>query len=320
MQNSPLHPSVQGTLRLLAEGRVGPPQVSGDGKTVVWDQLVDGNMEILRWRDGKVDQLTHNTLADVHPVVSDDGNTVAWTRRDKNGNFDVVANIEGTERVISAGPGNEYSVAISGDGKTIVWDDDHNGDWGGWDIRAWRDGRVETVTDSPGNQEFPEVNDDGSCIFWRDDTAEDGSNIWMRDRSGTIKPVVTGQAYQGPFAVTDDGSKVIFTDIGEDAEGLYIQDGLRVRPVADLDKVSESGPAVNADGSVVAWTNFDFRNGAPADTQIFLKDGEQSVQITTGADGLNARPSISDDGRTVTWFWIDNEDTGHCKIYLLERE
>lgn len=320
VSGNPLHPSVKGKLTLLAEGRVGPPVVSGDGTTVVWDAVVDGNGEIFRWRDGKTERLTHNALGDAKPVVSDDGDTVAWTRRNADGNYDVVASIKGEEKVVSAGPGNEYSVAISGDGRTIVWDDDHDGSWSRWDIRMGRDGRVQPVTELPGNQEFPQVNDDGSRIFWRDDTGNGGSDIWMRDAAGTIKPVVTADSYQGPYAVTDDGKKIFFTDIGKDEEGLYLQDGTRVRPVADLAQVSETQPAASADGTVVAWTSFDFRKGTPADTQIFLKDGDRSIQVTTSRDGLNAEPSLSDDGRVLTWFWIDANDTQHCRIYRLDRD
>lgn len=304
---------------MIAEGTCGAPALSGDGRTVVFNQLVGGDLEIFRWQDGKTDQLTDNDVPDMHPSVSDDGRVVAWTRKPAPGaTWDVVQWRDGVESVVADGPGNELSPEVSGDGSTIAFDDDHDGRWSNWDVRAWRNGRLEDVTTRPGDQEFPVVNRDGSRIFWRDFT-KDQPDIWMRDQRGVNKPIVGTDTHQGPFAVTADGETIVWSDTRDGETDLLRRDRATVTPVANLREVDESTPSISADGRTIAYQSMDFRKGSPADAQIFLNEDGQKLQVTMSSDGLNVLPSLSDDGKVLTWLWIDSEDTDHRRIYRLER-
>jgi len=106
-----VNPRIQGRVTMLAEGIVGSPRVSGNGRVVVWDEFVDSNMEIMRYENGRVERLTRDPRPDMLPDLSADGRVVAWTRfsaadtHDPNGTWDVYQWRDGVESPVATGDG-----------------------------------------------------------------------------------------------------------------------------------------------------------------------------------------------------------------------
>lgn len=324
-----IHPGLSGRLTKVAEGNLGSARISGDGSTVVWNEVVDGQLEVMRWHDGRTECLSKDVRSDMHPDVSYDGRSVVWTRYSNEdphgaGSWDVVMWKDGAVTQLSQDPrGNELSPRISRDGQVVVWDNDQTGHFGPCRIEKWKDGEIEQVTEgNPGSsQEFPFLSGDGSRIFWREYGAGN-SDIWMRDQNGVTKPVVCTDSQQVTPQISPDGCKLLWTDDAMGDEDVYLTDldnGNHHVCVAGERKVDETWANMSADGRTVAWTNFDRTHQQASSVNVFLKKDDQVQQVTVEDGGLNSHPSLSDDGSRLLWQWQDSEDTHHSCLYVLER-
>ncbi|MEW6283709.1 MAG: hypothetical protein AB1758_34175 [Candidatus Eremiobacterota bacterium] len=328
---SVVQPGLQGRLVKVAEGNIGSPRISGDGSTVVWNQMVDGQLEVMRWKNGQVECLSKDPRPDMHADVSDDGDTVVWTRHSnenptQGGSWDVVMWKNGELRTIAADPvANEFTCRISRDGNTVVYDSDTNGKWGFWHIEKWRDGQTERVTEGfPGtSQEFPFVSGDGQRVFWRE-YAKGDSDIWMRDQNKVIKPVVATDSEQVTPQISPDGCKLVWSDdrLGDsDVLMTDLDHGNQVRVVSGERKADETWATMSADGSVVAWTHFDRSDEEQTRVNIYVRRGDEDpTQVTVEDGGLNSWPQVSDDGTRLAWQWQDRENWRNSVLYLLEMD
>lgn len=317
MSSLPINPSVRGRLTMIAEGQVNAPRISSDGSTVVWSEFRDGDLEIMRARDGKVEALTDNDLPDMLPDLSADGSTVVWTRETERDNWDIVKWQGGRETVVADGKGNELFCAVSDDGSTVVWDDDVKGKWGPARIRMQREGVTSTVAEGGGSHEFPLVSADGGRIVWRK-FGTGGSDLWMRDEAGTVKPLVESEGDEVRPALTPDG-RILTYGLNDDVY-LWNMQGGHPQVVAGEPEVEEIWPDLSADGRTVAWSSIDRREGGAPGIQVFLRDQAGPVALTQDTGGLNSAPQLSADGRTVVWVWQDAEDTSNRRIYRFDRD
>lgn len=325
-----VYPGLTGRLVKVAEGNVSSARISGDGSTVVWNEMVDGQLEVMRWQNGRTDCLSKDARADMHPDVSDDGRTVVWSRFSNEnptgeGSWDVMMWKDGVTTQLSQDPrANELSPRISRDGQVVVWDNDQTGKYGPCRIEKWKDGEIEQVTEgNPGSsQAFPILNQDGSRIFWREYGAGN-PDIWMRDQNGVIKPVVCTDSDQVTPHISPDGSKLLWTDNAKGDDDIYLTDldnGNQWVVVAGERKVDETWASMSGDGRTVAWTNFNRQNQDLTSVNVFLKQDGQTQQVTVADGGTNAHPKLSDDGDRLLWQWQDGEDIRHSCLYVLERE
>jgi Tol biopolymer transport system component len=319
-----IQPRIQGRLTMVSEGEVGRPRISADGKTVVWGQVVDGQEEIFKFHDGKVEQVTHDDRVDLDPVVSQDGSVIAWSRfstvdpRDPSGHFDIYENRNGEEHAICTDPGNQTSPAVSRDGRVIAFDDDGDGRMIHWNIKRWENGVTDSVTEGKHVNEFPLVTGDGKTVLWRNsDTGR--QRVFKRDESGTISPAVVTHGDASTPAVSPDGRLLLYTDNSHGDDDLMLQKDGETTLVAGQRRVDETWAHMSADGQQVVWTNFDRRHSDAADTQIMLKDGDEVSQLTWEDGGLHTFPDISDDGRAITYMWVDPTGLKPSRIYMLER-
>jgi len=317
---------IHGKRTLLADGPVGTPRVSGDGKTVVWNQMVDDNLEIMRYRDGKIEQLTHNALPDMHAVPNDDGSVIVWdrcTRNDNNdpdGRWDAVRWENGVETVLTDSQANSTDTTVSGDGKVIAWSNDIDGKQGNWKIQTLVGDKIVDLTPNEETNAGPVLNQDGSRMFWRS-YREGGSDIAMRDQDGVIKPVTDSEEDEVRPAITADGKTLVYSVTSEEGDDDLVR--LTVEPrsltsVSEEKDVDECWPSLSADGKTVAWTNFD-RRGKETDVQVLLREGDQTVALSENFN-LHTFPNLSADGKTVVWMDVDRNNTEHCQIFLWQRD
>ena len=321
-----INPALNGRLTVVAEGRVSSPDVSADGEVVVYNQLVDGFTGVFRHEDGESVKLTTDGHASMKAAVSGDGSRVAFTRYNRldpnePGNWDLAlwTEGEGEAELIADGPGNEMSALISDDGLTVVFDDDGDGNLGRGNIRKWVDGQLIDVTTGDDYNLFPKMSGDGRRITWR--RYEGGkSEIWMQDQNGVVKPFLSGKESLAVNGMSHDGTKVLYVDGSQGDEDLVLHDESNRSEtlVAGERKVDETWASMSSDGGTIAWTNFDFRKGAPADTSIYMQVDGESIRVTESDGGLNSDPEVSADGKTLVWMWIDAEETANRKIYKLD--
>lgn len=312
--------------KVLALGIVGAPQISGDGKTVVWNQKVDDNVDIYRYRDGQIDRLSSDARQDIHPTVNHDGSVVSWARwstvdpNDKTGNFDVVVWKDGQEQTVASSPANESDPQVSPDGSKIVWSNDVNG--GGYKsvLQCLENGAVKDLTVESDNANFP-VWAGNDNLLWRAFDSN-GSDV-VRHQNGQSARITSVPGHEVKPAGTNDGQVVFYqaSDEANDDDLFRLDTRTGVTEcVAGLKKVDEDWPSVSADGSVVAWTNFDRRGlgEISANTQIYVHENGQNRQVTFGP-GLHGQTSISDDGNRIAFQWINTAFIDNRAIVMLER-
>lgn len=318
-------PPTSGRLITLAEGEVGSPRISGNGRVVVWNQVVDGNSEIMKFEDGVVSQVTHDEHPDAFASVSYDGRVVAWSRfssvdpSDPAGNFDIYQNRDGVESPVATGPGNECGPAVSRDGRVIAWDDDGNGKWANFNIRKWQDGQVTDVTVGRGDREFAFLNGDGSEVYWRD-FSTGTAQVWAAGPDGAPRVVLAGEGDAITPQISPDGQVLLWTDNSQGDDDLLIRKDGRVEVVAGERDVDETWARMSATGRQVVWTNIDRRDPDNPQMQILLKDGNEVSQVSWEDGGMHSMPDISEDGQAMTWLWVDPSHQKPSRICLFQRE
>ena len=197
----------------LTQGIVGSPRISGDGSTVVWNQIVNDNEEIMRYRDGKVDCLSHDPRPDMHADLSYDGSVVAWTRfssvdpQDKQGHWDIVMWKDGQETTLASTRANEMDPVVSRDDVTV---------------RAFR----EDVLAHLGN---PLID-----VRSPEEYVGDRTTAPAYPEEGTLRAGHIPSAQNVPWAkaVAEDGT---------------------FKPVAELDAIYRDGAGLNDGDSVIAY-------------------------------------------------------------------
>jgi Tol biopolymer transport system component len=311
---------------IIAQGRLGAPRVSGNGKVVVWDQVVpSGQNQIFKYENGQVSRVTHDPRPDVYPAVNDDGSVIAWSRwssadpNDQTATFDVYQNRGGVESPIFVGPGHQTNVAVSRDGKVVAYDDDEDGSMTHFNIHKWENGNLTNITQGHGNNQFPMLTADGQTIMWR---AFDGQRVEVKARrpDGSTDTVLSANSDVILPAVTPDGSAVLWADDKHGDNDLYLTRNGQTTLVAGERMVDEVWGRMSADGNQIVYTSFDRRHAGNADCEVKLKEGEQTTSLSKPDGGIHAWADISDDGKTIAWLRIDPDDRKPSKIYLLERD
>ncbi len=323
-----INPHIAGRLSLLAEGIIGSPKVSGDGRVEVWDQVTPGGEAIMRWQGGQVENISRDPRSAIFPRPSRSGDVVAWTQfssqdaDDPKGRWEIHQWRNGTTSVVAASPtANLFDPAVSGNGRVFAWDNDGNGRMATWNVQRQKiGGPVEDVTRGRHYCVDPVLDYRGRRIVFTN--ADSGrSQIWMADGHQAPAAVAPSAGFQSSAGVTPFGGTVLFSDTSTGL-GQVVQ----VRPshppheVAPAPKQDQWLAAESATGHHVVWSNID-RTQEPSPMELFVQDGHRPPQqLTQSGGGLNTFPSISDDGRVITWLWVDPDNTSHARVYRFERD
>lgn len=307
----------------LARGLVGAPHLSGDGRTVVWNENRDGNVDIFRYRDGVVDRISSDARQDIHPRTNYDGSVICWSRfstldpNDPEGNFDVVAWKDGQETVLASGRANEFDPVVSPDGSKIAWTSDVDGTDRNYKIQMMQGGQVEDLTPDQGAHMGPIFG--GERMFWRT-YGPGGWDLSMREKDGSQSRITQDEATEVRPVATADGKTLVFqtasTEGDDDLIRLQVDTGQR-EVLAGSKKVDECWPAMTPDGKVVAWTNFDRRAEVYCDTQICTQESGKTRHATWGL-GLHSNVAISDDGKHLAYLWIHPLDINQREVRLIQ--
>lgn len=313
----------------IARGIVGAPQISGDGSTVVWNQNVDGNVDIFRYKDGRVDRISQDPRQEIHPSVNHDGSVISWSRfstldgNDPEGNFDIVRWDESTGQVtaLAEGRADQTDSVVSPDGKRVAWTTDLNGKQQVFAIELWENGKTQLLSEADGMNMFPVFGGDSGRMIWRS-YRDQGSDLVMRDQDGVVKPITYDDREEVRPSMTADGKSVYFHAASEEGDDdLYRVDlePHQLETVSEVKLVDESWPVTSADGSAVAWTNFDRRGqGEYAETHVYLQQAGQSLPITEGP-GMHTNVSMADTPDRMAYLWMDPDAMDQREIRLLQQ-
>lgn len=315
-------------ITLLAEGETGCPRVSGNGKVVVWSQMVDGHSVILKHEDGATNQISEDGYDCVNPCLSNDGSVIAYARytpsqdeKRPGGSFDVYQYRDGENTPVAAGPGNEYEVEISKDGSTIAWDDDMDGSWLNWRVGKWHGGETTYLTNGDINSEFPFIAGDTNQVYFHQ-SKSGRVRLATEGPNGSIITAATGPGDLVWPDVTDDGKSVMWTDNSRVNDQILRQTDGQLATDVQQDGVDCTWARMSGDGSRMTWTQFDRRVADPSQpvASVAYRENGQTETLAVGdVQGFPSMPDLSDDGKTLTWLWVANEEGAHTRVYMCER-
>ena len=315
-----INPQIPGTLTRIAVGNVDGPQVSGDGKTIVYDVFEKDRWHVMRWRDGKTDAITDDPHSDTEVQLDDAGDAIVWSRYSKvpastdGGHYDVMQWRDGLTSTVAGTPADQTDPAISGDGKVLAWTWDDPSKPTGFDIQEQIDGKIENVTTGWPVDTEPIANRDGSRIFFRRKIQYDDGDMWMWDRaSGALKQLTDTPWKENDPVIDAQGKTLVWSTEASGNDQLLRLDVDKgtTTVVAAEPGVNETHAALSADASIIAWQR-QKPNEAP---QIYLQQKGSTIPLTL--DGWNAFPSMSRDGKVLSWIAI--EPDGNTALYRFER-
>ncbi|OGR01610.1 MAG: hypothetical protein A2284_02670 [Deltaproteobacteria bacterium RIFOXYA12_FULL_61_11] len=313
------------TLQVLVRGDVSSPRISGDGNTVAWNQYFpdEQRTSVLRLREGRIERMSSPTYHAMWPDLSHDGKVMAWTATPRGSDWDIERWEQGKTRVVAGTVGlNEYSLRLSGDGSTIVYDRDQHGKFLIFDIFVVREPDAQPVpvaTNPSLDEAFPWVSHDGSLLFWRELRRVDGKGVqeFYRLEHGKRVPTLVDGAVNYQPSIDRDARRLLFASNKVDQGGIYLMrdlDPASIEEVAEDEGTLQWYPVLSADGGTMAWS--DKVENPEAGLNIWAARGGRSAPVLRHDGSLLAMPSLSADGRKLVF--LDLTISHDHVLYLVE--
>ena len=305
--------------RVLARGQVGRPRVSADGNVVIWNQMVDDKWELMRHKDGETVNLSRSSKThDLDGDLNEDGSIIAWRRAYSDGT-EVIVHKDNKEELVDGFGADVKRISVSDDGSTVVYDENTQGSMN-WNIRRYRDGEIEQITDSKKMDAFPFVSADGERIVY---TRYEGKNrLMLKDGDADPKEIVHREFSAVQPELSADGKTLIWAERDKEKEWKIMSrdlDSGEYKELIDVPGVTEKQPQLASGTGEIVYTGYDFREGKPAKTNIYI-DGENGPQpLSETREGRNTFPDFSENGKTAVWVWTDKNDRKNQEIRILER-
>ena len=162
---------------------------------------------------------------------------------------------------------------------------------------------------------LPQISGDGQRVVFRRRGRFDGGDLYLKDETGTIKPLTANPLAEFTPTLSRDGKVLAWSqsesrDSDSDIYLYNLANGQK--EIIGEDGVEERDPALTPGGSLLAYT----RMGEGKST-IQLRQNGKTVPLTI--DGSSGFPSLSSDGRTIAWRAVDPANLSQAVIYKFER-
>lgn len=317
-------PRLGGQVTVLATGKVNPGEVSPDGQAVVFGEFVSGEGEsVFRWKDGQTERLNTDGHSSYQAHSNYDASVVTYHRysladaTDDKGNWDIVRWADGQAEIIAQTEEDEQAPDIDYSGNRIVYESTIKSQRKS-QIKLWENGETKELTDGGHLDTFPEIAGNGSRVTFR----RQHYTIYLHDQNGVTKPIQTAGEKPGSLVIDREGDKLLYAAYDEDGDqNLYLTDLSKSQTVevAALKGVEEYEGAISGDGSTIVYTGIDFRK-EKGDMNVYVwKDGK-TEQLTWNDGGRNSKPSVSFDGKAISWFWTNRDNIDDRKVLLWKKD
>ncbi|WP_239462050.1 DPP IV N-terminal domain-containing protein [Occallatibacter savannae] len=244
-------------------------------------------------------------LSDAGPVISPDGNTVAFVRSQLSGAADLytvpLAGGEPTALTTDGKTTDEiFTPMWTADGKFICFNSTRSGPERTWRIRS-HGGPIEPETVYPGTGA---PSPDGSRLVYQGPSAFSGSSVWRASLSSEGGSVVEKQqllndsAYDYAPRLSPDGSEMVFESMRSGSDQIWKSnsDGSNARRLTSFTGIAGS-PRWSANGKAIA---FDYLPEGQIFRQVYTMDAEgRNQQLLISGSYNNSIPSWSRDGKTI---------------------
>ena len=277
-------------------------------------------------------QITNTAVDEVLNDISGGGTfeRVVYSASGSNGDFDVLAftytpppslggglhTLNGTFQVVNNGPGDQTNPHVSGDIAAYTSDDGVNSQIRYFDFATSSDHLVPTT----GPAFLSDVSD-GRIVYT--EFSGGGPHIGVFDTSDSTTTIIPGGNQRSDPSI---GSNLVgFEDRSLSGNGTseIVTYDLATNTATRLtnDALQDINPEISADGNHVVFQKTD-TSGLNSD--VYVSDqtspgvfSTTNISATLPTNGEELTPSISGDGRFVTW---SSTVSGDSDIYILDRD
>lgn len=322
--SSHLPPRLGGKVTVIAEGKVNPGEVSPDGKAVVFGEFVSGEGEsVFRWKDGLTEKLNADGHSSYEAHCNFDASVVTYHRysladaTDDSGNWDIVRWQDGKADIIAQTGEDERAPGIDYSGNKIVFESTIKANRKA-QIKLWDNGETKVLTDGSELDTFPEIAGNGSRVAFR----RNYNNVMLHDQNGVNKPIAIAGERPGSLTIDRTGNKLLYAAYDEDGDqNLYLTDlaNSQTTEIGALKGVEEYEGAISGDGSTVVYTGIDFRK-EKGYMNVYVWRNGATEQLTWNDGGRNNKPSVSFDGKAISWYWTNADNIDDRKVLLWRKD
>ncbi|HEY2471260.1 MAG TPA: winged helix-turn-helix domain-containing protein [Terracidiphilus sp.] len=257
-------------------------------------------------------------LGDAGPVLSPDGQTVAFVRQliDNTSDLYSIPLAGGTPTRLTADDRMVTDLMWTADGRFICFNSTRKGTERTWRIPTGG-GPIEPETTYPG---VGAMSPDGSRLVYPGPSAFEGTTMWRAELSsegGTVigkQQLLPDSAYEWAPQVSPDGRKIVFESerSGHDEIWKSNADGSDPRKVTSLSGTAGS-PRWSLDGN---WIVFDYLPVNENHRHIFEIDAEgRNLHAVVSGDYNNGLANWSRDGKVI---YFESDRTGSFQIWRHE--
>ena len=252
----------------------------------------------LRRRDGATVRLTRDAATERHPVLSPDGQRVAFTS-DRSGQNDIwVVGADGSGlRRLTDHPADDTHPSWSPDGTRIVFASTRDDEAGDLHVLRVASGRTVRLTSSPAAETEPAWSPDGARIAFTTDRYGRTEVATVAAAGGPVSRPVPAPWDAAQPAWSPDGRRLALVTTRFDTGGdVYVLDGAVLTRVAGT-AAAESRPAWR--GREVVYT----AETPAGDSDIWSADAAgQDRRNLTARPGLSEEaPAFSPDGTMIAY-------------------
>ncbi|MBX2997504.1 MAG: DUF11 domain-containing protein [Caldilineaceae bacterium] len=269
------------------------PAVSGDGRYVVFfsdrdlipGQNRDGNFEIFRQDTapgGQLRQITNTTRgSNLFPAVSQDGRTIVFISDngldsrvsipDAQRNLEIFVYVEGSANPFTQVTNTPLGVinddpAISGDGKTVVFVSDRDGNSEIYRYRIDSGGQPQQITiTGTGSNAHPSISNNGERIVFLSDQALGGGasapdvfQVFLYPAPGNPNGFkrLTNDGTHGHPAIDGSGNRVVYQRTLGGLENIFLYElssGIERSVSTNVAGQNRINPVISREGTVVVY-------------------------------------------------------------------
>ena len=239
----------------------------------------NGNWDIARWEDGKVEVIASHGTDENTPDIDDSGNTIVYSRESEDGKkASIFRWSEGkTERL--TGPGLlDWFPETSGDGSRVLWRRDIH------DLYLMdQNGVTKPIAIEHNRAAGVMLDRKGEKLLYAAKDEDGDQDLYLKDLSNNTTTLVAGikgmDEYQG--YLSSDGSTVVYTGVDRRKDksdmNIYLWKDGESKQLSYAEGGFNAYPSVSADGNAVSWFWVDDNDTTNRKLMLWQKDKPETT-------------------------------------------